>query len=100
MDDAGSGLRGVRAQPSQQLLDAISRAYGIDYATDSIDLGGSSNLNLLVGNDENRCVVRVCRPYVTTDRLHDVHLVRERLAAASGLRRSAGPAARGEPTSP
>ena len=39
-----------------------------------VDLGGSSSLNLLVGEADHRCVVRVHRPHVTTERLGAIKL--------------------------
>jgi homoserine kinase type II len=82
MDDAAGGRRGLRATPSPELLDAFRHAYGIDCPTNPVDLGGSSNLNLLVGNGDGRCVLRVYRPYVTASRLRDIHFARRKLAAA------------------
>lgn len=81
-DDAGGGARGRRARPSAELYQAISRSYGIDHLAESVDLGGSSCLNLLVTDDRGRRVVRVYRPYVSAARLRDVRRVREALKAA------------------
>ncbi len=75
MDDAGGGLRGLRAAPTAELAEVLGRRYGID-AGQSADLGGSSNLNLLVADGPARYVVRVYRPYVTAGRLGDIQLVR------------------------
>src|SRR5712691_1539516 len=79
VDDAGGGLRGLRAGPSRGLLDAVRQAYGLDFNTDPVDLGGSSNLNLLIVDRQDRWVVRVYRKYVTPARLRQVHLVRSAL---------------------
>jgi len=79
-DDAGGGERGLRATVSRHLLESVSLAYGIDVGDRQIDLGGSSNLNVRVGEDEYY-VVRVYRPHVTTDRLNEIHRVRHHLAA-------------------
>ncbi|QYR22296.1 phosphotransferase [Paenibacillus sp. sptzw28] len=75
-DNAGGGLRGVRAQPSAELSQAVHDSYGINSFTNSIDLGGSSSLNLLVIDDRRRYVIRVYRPYVTEARLADIQLAR------------------------
>jgi Ser/Thr protein kinase RdoA (MazF antagonist) len=64
MDDADTGLRGARAEPGPGLLRAVRGRYGLDRVTEGIDLGGSSSLNLLVGDAERRYVVRVHRPRV------------------------------------
>lgn len=82
MDDARGGLRGLRARPSQRLLDVIRSRWGIDCGSHPVDLGGSSNLNLLVSDRADRFVVRVYRPYVTAERLRDAHLVRSVLDTA------------------
>ena len=47
-----------------------------------VDLGGSSNLNLLIEAGNHRYVVRVYRPYVTKGRLNDIQLVRRQLIAS------------------
>ena len=81
MDDAGGGLRGLRAAPTAELTQALLRRYGI-HGRQSKDLGGSSNLNLLVFDGPARYVVRVYRPYVTAGRLAAIHLVRHELDRA------------------
>ena len=81
MDNAGSGLRGLRATPSLELFKALYDCYEIDGGEDIFDLGGSSNLNLLVSNGFRQYVLRVYRPYVTETRLGDIHLVRRELNA-------------------
>lgn len=78
-DNAGGGLRGLRATPSPELFAALHDCYKIDIGNDVVDLGGSSSLNLLVANDNRRYVLRVYRPYVTEARLGDIHLVRRKL---------------------
>jgi homoserine kinase type II len=78
MDNAGNGRRGLRASPTATVLAALQEHYGIAGSRIS-DLGGSSNLNLLVADDHTRYVVRVYRPYVTAGRLADIHLVRREL---------------------
>jgi Ser/Thr protein kinase RdoA (MazF antagonist) len=79
MDDAGTGLRGTRAEPSSKLLDALGQEYGIAPAAAIRDLGGSSNLNLLVDNGGRQFVVRVYRPSVSADRIDDIQRVRRTL---------------------
>ena len=79
-DDAGGGKRGQRATVSRHLLESASVAYGIDVGDSPLDLGGSSNLNVRVGEDEHY-VVRVYRPHVATERLNAIHRVRHYLAA-------------------
>jgi Ser/Thr protein kinase RdoA (MazF antagonist) len=74
-DNAGGARRGLRANPSPELFEAILQHYGIDAGNHAVDLGGSSSLNLLVG----RHIVRVYRPYVTEARLGSIHHVRHEL---------------------
>ena len=81
MDDAFGGRRGLRAAPTAELPEALLHRYGID-GGQVRDLGGSSNLNLLVRAGPDRYVVRVYRPYVTAGRLADIQLVRRRLGRA------------------
>ena len=80
MDNAGGGRRGLRATPSLELFQALSDYYGINGGNDVVDLGGSSNLNLLVCDVDHRYVLRVYRPYVTEDRLADIQFVRRELS--------------------
>ncbi|MEX0786869.1 MAG: phosphotransferase, partial [Dehalococcoidia bacterium] len=80
-DDAGGGARGLRATVSQRLIEVVSADYGIAAGDRQIDLGGSSNLNVRIGQDEYH-VVRVYRPHVTPERLNEIHRVRHYLAAA------------------
>lgn len=49
MDDAGDGVRGLRGAATAELTEVLLRRYGID-GRRSRDLGGSSNLNLLVSD--------------------------------------------------
>lgn len=78
LDDAGGGRRGLRALPSARVIEALRERYGIDGSRSS-DLGGSSNLNLLVVDGPARYVVRVYRPYVTAARLTAIQFVRQEL---------------------
>jgi Ser/Thr protein kinase RdoA (MazF antagonist) len=81
-DNAGGGVRGLRAQPSAALVQAVRRAYGIDAReADGTDLGGSSSLNLLVSDGHCRYVVRAYRPYITAARLADIQRARQELTA-------------------
>jgi Ser/Thr protein kinase RdoA (MazF antagonist) len=80
-DDAGGGRRGRRAAPTAELAAVLGRCYGL-HAEHAVDLGGSSSLNLLVGDGPDRCVVRVYRPHVTTGRLAAIQHVRGELRHA------------------
>jgi homoserine kinase type II len=80
MDDAGGGRRGLRAGPSDELLDMLESSYGIPGTSTMSDLGGSSNLNLLVVAGRRKLVVRVYRPWVTPARLTDIQHTRRQLA--------------------
>jgi homoserine kinase type II len=64
---------------SRHLFAAVREQYGIDTAH-AQDLGGSSNLNLLLHDGSRRYVVRVYRPWVTAARLADMQEVRRHLA--------------------
>ncbi len=80
-DNAGGGLRGLRATLSPELLKAVCEGYGLGSVNGVVDLGGSSNLNVLVRAGDLRYVVRVYRPHVTAARLRDLQLVRRKVAA-------------------
>ena len=81
-DNAGGGVRGLRAWPSQALFNAVRAAYKIEFETEPIDLGGSSSLNLLVADRSGQWVLRVYRPYVTVERLDAIHFIRQALSLA------------------
>jgi Ser/Thr protein kinase RdoA (MazF antagonist) len=81
MDDADGGRRGLRAQPGPGLLRALQDHWGLDGFVEAIDLGGSSSLNLRVGDADLRLVVRVHRPHVTPERLGAIHRARGVLLA-------------------
>lgn len=66
----------LRARYTPALLDLLRSHYGIDSLADVTDLGGSSNLNLLVTDHDARYVVRVYRPWVTAARLADIQRAR------------------------
>ena len=69
-----------RGQASATLFAALREQYGIRAGDGARDLGGSSNLNLLLPDAHHRYVVRVYRPWVTAARLADMQLVRQHLA--------------------
>jgi homoserine kinase type II len=69
-----------RAVASPRLFTALSDQYGIPAAADRQELGGSSNLNLLLTHGPGRYVIRIYRPWVTAARLADLQLVRRHLA--------------------
>jgi Ser/Thr protein kinase RdoA (MazF antagonist) len=81
MDDADGGRRGLRARPGPGLLQAIWEHYGLSPFGKGVDLGGSSSLNLLVGDGHRLCVARVHRPHVTPERLGAIHRARRVLLA-------------------
>jgi homoserine kinase type II len=68
-----------RAEASPRLFAALREQYGLRGADDATDLGGSSNLNLLVTDRHHRHVVRVYRPWVTVARLEAMQIVRQQL---------------------
>ncbi len=80
-DNAGGGLRGLRATASPELFEGLYEHYQIKAGNDAHDLGGSSSLNLLVVDNDQRYVVRVYRPYVTEARLQLIALMHHALAA-------------------
>ena len=69
---------------SRALLATLEQSYGIERFTTVADLGGSSNLNLLVAGGGRSRVARVYRPSVSEERLRDIQQARRRLAE-SGL---------------
>jgi Ser/Thr protein kinase RdoA (MazF antagonist) len=81
MDDADGGRRGLRARPGPGLRRALQGHWGLGWSAQAVDLGGSSSLNLLVGDADRRYVVRVHRPYVTVGRLGAIHQARRALLA-------------------
>ena len=81
MSEAENIPRGpvLRPKVSAGMLQAVREQYGI--AGNVVrDLGGSSNLNLLIEDAGHRYVARVHRPWVTASRLADVQAVRRELA--------------------
>ena len=81
MSEAENIPRGhaLRPKVSARMLHAVREQYGI--AGNVVrDLGGSSNLNLLMEAAGHRYVARVHRTWVTSSRLADVQAVRRELA--------------------
>jgi Ser/Thr protein kinase RdoA (MazF antagonist) len=100
-DDAGGGLRGLRAEPSPELVDAVRDAYGLDVVLDPVRrLGGSSSLNLLARRGDRRCALRVYRPYVSAERLLAINAARTALAASGIPCSEVLPTREGRPCSP
>jgi Ser/Thr protein kinase RdoA (MazF antagonist) len=97
MDDADVGLRGLRARPGPGLLQALRDHWGLGRSFEAVDLGGSSSLNLLVGDTDGRYVVRVHRPHVTPERLGAIHRARQVLLAGGVPCAPLVPTLQGEP---
>jgi len=72
----------VRPMKSPGLIDAIVRAYNLPLTSDPVDLGGSSNLNLLLPGRDRGYVARIYRAWVTPRRLEGIQSVRAALRAA------------------
>ncbi len=72
----------MRPMKSPELIDTIIRAYELTPNSDSIDLGGSSNLNLLFPEEDLGYVARIYRAWVTPLRLEGIQSVRATLRAA------------------
>jgi homoserine kinase type II len=70
-----------RAAPSPRLFAALRERYGLPGTDSATDLGGSSNLNLLLAEGHGRFVVRVYRLWVTAERLEAIQNARRRLAS-------------------
>jgi len=93
-DNAGQGRRGLRATPSTALFHVLRERYGIE-AEDAVDLGGSANLNLLIGG---KWVARVYRPHVTAARLADIDRARVAIRAGDVPSADVIPTDAGEPS--
>jgi homoserine kinase type II len=78
--DAGGGARGERASFRPDLGLLLQQRYGLVVPGPVVDVGGSSNLNLLAVDGRGRVVVRVYRRYVTAGRLGALRLLRDRAA--------------------
>ena len=72
----------MRPTKSLELIDTIVRAYKLTRNFDPIDLGGSSNLNLLFPGPDGGQVARIYRAWVTPARLEGIQSVRATLRAA------------------
>ena len=80
MDDAAGGRRGTRATVSAELTRFLRAQWGVRSAATAPDLGGSSNLNLLVTDGTSLQVARIYRPFVTGQRVAALQAVRHHLA--------------------
>jgi len=67
---------------SPELIDTVVRAYALPLHSDPIDLGGSSNLNLLFPEGDRGYVARIYRAWVTQERLEGIQSIRATLRAA------------------
>jgi Ser/Thr protein kinase RdoA (MazF antagonist) len=85
----------VRPMTSPELIDTVVRAYALTPRSDPIDLGGSSNLNLLFPMGDLGYVARIYRAWVTQERLEGIQSVRATLRAAGLPFPQAKPAADG-----
>jgi homoserine kinase type II len=81
VDDAAGGRRGTRAAVSADLVGFLRANWGVWPAGPAPDLGGSSNLNLLVTDGRSLRVARVYRPFVTGQRVAALQAVRHHLAS-------------------
>jgi Ser/Thr protein kinase RdoA (MazF antagonist) len=72
----------LRPMKSPELIDTVVQAYELTPNGDPIDLGGSSNLNLLFPWGDLGDVARIYRAWVTQERLEGIQSVRETLRAA------------------
>ena len=73
--------RGLRPLVSSQIMATLRHRFGLVPTEESVDLGGSSSLNLLLETSEGRYVVRVYRSHTSRSRLADMQRVRRQLAA-------------------
>ena len=90
-------VRPVRPMKSPELIDTIVGAYKLTPNGDSIELGGSSNLNLHLQGPEGGHVARVYRAWVTPRRLEGIQSVRAALRAAGLPFTQTSPSADGRP---
>jgi len=79
VDDAAGGQRGTRAILSADLEGFLLAYWGVRPSGAAADLGGSSNLNLLVTDGRSLKVARVYRPFVTGPRVAALQAVRRHL---------------------
>src|SRR4051812_50113775 len=81
----------LRPQTAPHLIGALHNSYGIR-GEGLKDLGGSSNLNLLLaGSDGRRYVVRVYRPWVTAGKLAGMEFFKKRPGCHGGALAAAKP---------
>jgi Ser/Thr protein kinase RdoA (MazF antagonist) len=97
MDNADGGRRGLRARPGPDLLQALRDHWELNGFAEAVDLGGSSSLNLLLGDGDRRYVVRVHRSSVTPERLDVIHQARGALLAGGVPCAPVVPTRRGAP---
>jgi homoserine kinase type II len=69
----------ARATASPDLVECVSRSYGLSDVRPVRDLGGSYNLNLLIESGSGPLVIRAYGDWVTAERLTAVQDVREHL---------------------
>lgn len=81
MDDACGGRRGLRATVTSELVDLLRDEWGLVPGRALRDLGGSANLNVLVGGKESQFVARVYRPFIMPGRLAGLQIARRTLAS-------------------
>lgn len=72
----------VRPMKSPELINTVVRAYALTLHGDPIDLGGSSNLNVLFPMADLGYVARIYRAWVTPERLEGIQSVRATLRVA------------------
>jgi hypothetical protein len=97
MDNADGGRRGLRARPDPDLIQALRDHWELNGFAEAVDLGGSSSLNLLLGDGDRRYVVRVHRSSVTPERLDAIHQARGALLAGGVPCAPVVPTRRGAP---
>jgi Ser/Thr protein kinase RdoA (MazF antagonist) len=90
----------LRPMKSPELIDTIIQAYKLPPNSDPIDLGGSSNLNLLFLMEDLGYVARTYRAWVTPLRLEGIQSVRATLRAAGLPLTQTLPTADGRPFLP
>src|SRR6266566_1668049 len=87
MSPSSSHARGLRpsswsrAEPSEALIEAVRRRFGLAPITRFEDLGGVMNLNLRLDTADGVCVARVRRGWMTRDRVVWQQQVQAHLAA-------------------
>jgi Ser/Thr protein kinase RdoA (MazF antagonist) len=97
VDDADGGLPGAAGPAWGEPAGSAARPLGLGWYAEAVDLGGSSSLNLLVGDADRRYVVRVHRPHITPERLGAIHQARRALLAGDVPCAPPVPTRQGEP---